>query len=306
MLLANMIFIELLQKNPIITLALVGVLGLCVGSFLNVVIHRTPLIMKRRWRRDCIEFLSEEEDLDKVALDTLNQQIKQDSPLSLSFPRSRCPNCGHQIRACENIPVFSWLVLLRGKCSKCNHPISVRYPMVEIITAILSVCVIYVLGANIVGLLGLIYLWLLISLAGIDFDTQYLPDRLVFPLGMLGLAANSQALFVTPTSAILGGLFGFLSLWLITKLYAIIAKKDGMGAGDFKLLGAIGTWLGVFMLPLVILLSAVLGSIVGLVLMRIRGESRPFAFGPYIAIAGIVAMLWGQDIMSWYLGLYQQ
>lgn len=146
---------------------------------------------------------------------------------------------------------------------------------------------------------------MLIALTGIDFDTQLLPDRLVFPLGMLGLAVNSQGIFVSPTSALWGVLLGFLSLWSVATLYALLTKKDGMGAGDFKLLGALGAWVGVSMLPLIILVSALLGSVVGLVLMRLSGESKPFAFGPYIAIAGIIALLWGVDIMSWYTGLYQ-
>ena len=155
------------------------------------------------------------------------------------------------------------------------------------------------------GVLGLIYLWILIALTGIDFDTQLLPDRLVFPLGMMGLMANTQNIFTSLSSAVWGGLLGFLSLWSVAKLYALIIKKDGMGAGDFKLLGAIGAWLGVSMLPFLVLTSAVLGSIVGMVLMRMRGESRAFAFGPYIAIAGIIALLWGHDIMNWYLGMYK-
>lgn len=298
--------LSFLSSNPSLALVLAGVLGLCVGSFLNVVIHRTPLIMKREWRRECTAFLSEESDVHPKVKEHLNELIAKDTPISLSFPPSRCPNCNHQIRAHENMPLISWLVLLRGKCSGCATPISMRYPLVEFITALLSVLVVYTLGANLAGLLGLIYLWILIALTGIDFDTQLLPDRLVFPLGMMGLAINTQSIFVSPTSAIWGGLLGFLSFWSVAKLYAIITKKDGMGAGDFKLLGAIGAWLGASMLPLVILLSAVLGSVVGVILMKVRGENRAFAFGPYIAIAGIVALLWGQDIMGWYLGMYSQ
>ncbi|STZ56255.1 Pectic enzymes secretion protein outO [Moraxella lacunata] len=261
--------------------------------------------MKKEWRKECVGFLSEEPDIHPKAKEHLNTVIANDTPISLSFPPSRCPKCNHQIRAYENIPVLSWLILLRGKCSGCSNPISMRYPLVELITALLSVLVIYTLGANIAGALGLIYLWILIALTGIDFDTQLLPDRLVFPLGMMGLMANTQNIFTSVSSAVWGGLLGFLSFWLVAKLYALITKKDGMGAGDFKLLGAIGAWLGVSMLPFLILVSAVLGSIVGVVLMRMRGESRAFAFGPYIAIAGIIALLWGNDIMSWYLNMYK-
>lgn len=297
-------FLSNLSDNLPLALVLAGVLGLCVGSFLNVVIHRTPLIMKREWRSECVAFLADEPDVHPKVKEHLTGLVAKDTPISLSFPPSRCPNCHHQIRAYENIPLISWLILLRGKCSGCGTPISMRYPLVELITALLSVLVVYTLGANLAGALGLIYLWLLIALTGIDFDTQLLPDRLVFPLGMMGLAINTQSIFVSPTSALWGALLGFLSFWSVAKLYAIITKKDGMGAGDFKLLGAIGAWLGVGMLPLVVLLSATLGSVIGIILMKRAGESKPFAFGPYIAIAGIVALLWGQDIMGWYLDMY--
>lgn len=297
--------VVLLQDNLWLALTLAGLLGLCVGSFLNVVIYRTPVIMNREWRRDTAYFLGTQSDLDSVYVKPIQEIIAKDTPFSLSLPPSRCPKCNHQIRFYENIPIISWLILLRGQCSGCGNPISARYPMVEFVTAILSVLVIYMLGANIMGVLGLIYLWILIALTGIDFDTQLLPDRFVYPLGMIGLASNSFGVFTTLNNAVWGGLLGFLSLWSVAKLYAIITKKDGMGAGDFKLLGALGAWLGAGMLPLLILVSALLGSIVGIILMKRSGESKPFAFGPYIAIAGFIALLWGQDIMAWYLGMYQ-
>lgn len=298
-------FFTLLQTSTTLALTTTFVLGLCVGSFLNVVIHRTPLIMKYRWRKECVEFFDEQADFTPELKDQLKTAIANDTPISLSYPPSRCPKCSHQIRAHENIPVLSWLVLLRGKCSGCGNPISMRYPLVELITALLSVLVIYTLGANLVGVLGLIYLWILIALTGIDFDTKLLPDSLVFPLGMVGILANTQGIFTSPTSAILGGLFGFLFFWGVAKIYALIRRIDGLGAGDFKLLGAIGAWLGVGMLPLLVLISAVFGSVVGIALMIKRGESRTFAFGPYIAIAGVIALLWGHDLMTWYLNLYK-
>lgn len=296
--------INFLQSNLPISLTLAGVLGLCVGSFLNVVIYRTPIIMQQQWRKELAWFLGEQKDLSPEHTKPIQQIIADDTLFSLSLPPSRCPHCQHQIRFYENIPIVSWLVLC-GKCASCRLPISMRYPVVELITAILSVLVIYVLGANISGALGLIYLWILIALTGIDFDTQLLPDRFVFPLGMLGLAANSVSIFVSPSTSIWGVLLGFLSFWSVATLYAFLTKKDGMGAGDFKLLGAIGAWVGVSMLPLVIFLSAILGSIVGVILMRRAGESKPFAFGPYIAIAGFVALLWGHDISNWYFNLYK-
>lgn len=295
--------LDVLQQSLLLSVVIVGFLGLCVGSFLNVVIYRTPAIMHREWRSESAEFWQNEPDLDKVHKTALAETVKSDVPMSLSFPPSRCPKCNHQIRWSENIPVISWL-LLKGKCSGCRTPISARYPVVEIITGLLSVLVILVLGVTAQGLFGLLMTWFLVALAGIDFDTQLLPDRLVYPLGMIGLFANTQGVFVSPVAAIWGALLGFLSLWSVAALYALITKKQGMGHGDFKLLAALGAWLGAGMLPLIILLSSLIGAIVGMVLMRLQGGSRPFAFGPYIAIAGMVALLFGQDIMAWYLGQF--
>lgn len=300
-----MSLISVLQENLYMTLALAGLLGLCVGSFLNVVIYRTPVIMNREWRKETAWFLGTQSDISPLHVKAIQEVINKDTPFSLSLPPSRCPKCNHQIRFYENIPIISWLILLRGQCSGCGNPISMRYPLVELITALLSVLVIYVLGANIAGALGLIYLWILIALTGIDFDTQLLPDRFVYPLGMIGLASNSFGIFTSLNSAVWGGLLGFLSLWSVAKLYALIKKKDGMGAGDFKLLGVLGAWLGVGMLPLLILVSALLGSVAGVILMKRSGESKPFALGPYIAIAGLIALLWGHDLMTWYLNFYK-
>jgi leader peptidase (prepilin peptidase)/N-methyltransferase len=229
--------------------------------------------------------------------------VTNDQPITLSRPASRCPHCAHKIRWYENIPLVSWL-LLRGRCSDCKAAIGLRYPLVELTTALLSVLVIYQFGVNATGLSALVLVWTLIALTGIDFDTQLLPDRLTFPLAGLGLAVNSQGWFVSPTQSIWGLLLGFLSLWIVVKVFYLITKKHGMGQGDFKLLAVLGAWLGPLMLPLIILLSSLLGSIVGLILMKKQGESRPFAFGPYIAIAGIIALLYGSDIVSWYLGMY--
>ncbi|MDO4426837.1 MAG: prepilin peptidase [Moraxella sp.] len=293
----------ILQENFFFALMVAGLLGLCVGSFLNVVIYRTPAIMHREWRSESVEFWQNEPDLASVHKTALAEAVKSDAPMSLSFPPSRCPKCNHQIRWFENIPIVSWL-FLKGKCSGCHTPISARYPLVELVTGLLSVLVILMLGVTAQGLFGLLLTWFLVALAGIDFDTQLLPDRLVYPLGMIGLFANTQGVFVSPVAAIWGALLGFLSLWSVAALYALITKKQGMGHGDFKLLAALGAWLGAGVLPLIILLSSLIGAIVGMVLMRLQGGSRPFAFGPYIAIAGMVALLFGQDIMVWYLGQF--
>ncbi|WP_201530586.1 MULTISPECIES: prepilin peptidase [unclassified Psychrobacter] len=296
-------FIQLLQENMTIALVVFGLLGLCVGSFLNVVIHRTPLMMVSAWRQECSQFMYEQADMPREHTMPLVNIVATDTPITLSKPASRCPHCAHKIKWCENIPLISW-ILLRGRCSDCKAAIGLRYPIVELVTALLSVLVIYHFGVGMVGLSALVLVWTLIALTGIDFDTQLLPDRLTFPLAGLGLAVNSQGWFVPPTQSIWGLLLGFLSLWVVVKIFYLITKKHGMGQGDFKLLAVLGAWLGPMMLPLIILLSSLLGSIVGLILMKKQGESKPFAFGPYIAIAGIVALLYGSDIVNWYLGMY--
>ncbi|MGP4712753.1 prepilin peptidase [Psychrobacter sp. DM8] len=295
--------IALLQSNMTLALVVFAVLGLCVGSFLNVVIHRMPLMMVYGWRQECSQFLAGQTDIKEEPAAALTQMTANDVPITLSMPASRCPHCAHRIKWYENIPLVSWLVL-QGRCSACKAPIGIRYPIVELITALLTVAVIYHFGVNVIGLSALILVWTLIALTGIDFDTQLLPDRLTFPLAGLGLAVNSQSWFVTPTQSIWGLLLGFLSLWIVVKVFYLITKKHGMGQGDFKLLAVLGAWLGPMMLPLIILLSSLLGSIVGIILMRRQGESQPFAFGPYIAIAGIIALLYGTDIVNGYLGMY--
>ncbi len=296
-------FVALLQDNLTVALVVFGILGLCVGSFLNVVIHRIPLMMMSSWRQECSQFMSQQVDLPSEHTTPLMDIVAHDVPITLSSPSSRCPHCAHNIKWYENIPLVSWIVL-RGRCSECKAAIGIRYPIVEVATALLSVLVIYHFGVTLPGLSALVLVWTLIALTGIDFDTQLLPDRLTFPLAGLGLAVNSQSWFVSPTESIWGLLIGFLSLWIVVKVFYLLTKKHGMGQGDFKLLAVLGAWLGPMMLPLIILLSSLLGSIVGIILMKRQGESRPFAFGPYIAIAGIVALLYGSNIVSWYLNMY--
>lgn len=297
--------ILMLQENLWLALLSAGLFGLCVGSFLNVVIYRTPLIMHQEARKESAEYWRDETTLPQAHKDGLLDYIKDETPISLSSPASTCPNCGHQIRWFENIPVLSWLVL-RGACSDCHNPISFRYPFVEIATASLSVLAILILGATLQGLVSLLFIWILVALIGIDFDTKLLPDRLVFPLGMMGLILNSFGIFVSPVSAIWGAVFGFLILWIITAVYALFFKKQAMGTGDFKLLAALGAWLGVGMLPLIVILSSLIGSIIGIGLFIIHRKSIPFAFGPYLALAGIVALFFGQDIIAWYLGQFSK
>ncbi len=296
-------FLQLLQENMTLALVVFGLLGLCVGSFLNVVIHRTPLMMVAAWRQECSQFMAEQADMPPEHTQPLANIVAADPSITLSTPASRCPHCAHKIKWYENVPLISWLIL-RGRCSDCKAAIGLRYPIVELVTALLSMLVIYQFGVSAAGLSALILVWALVALTGIDFDTQLLPDRLTFPLAGLGLAVNSQGWFVSPTQSIWGLLLGFLSLWVVVKIFYLITKKHGMGQGDFKLLAVLGAWLGPTMLLLIILLSSLLGSIVGIILMKKQRESRPFAFGPYIAIAGIIALLYGPDVVNWYLGMY--
>ena len=281
--------VDLLSSNIFIFYTCTAILGLCIGSFLNVVIYRTPKMMMQEWRSECQMLLHPE------------QPVIDETKLSLSKPRSTCGHCGNPLRWYHNIPLLSWL-LLKGKCGFCGNPISVRYPLIELLTAICSVMVAVKFGVTWMTIWGLILTWTLITLTFIDFDTQLLPDRYTLPLAALGLAINSYALFTTPTQAIWGYVIGFLCLWIVYYLFKLVTGKEGMGYGDFKLLAALGAWLGPMLLPLIILLSSLVGAIVGIILLKIRKENQPFAFGPYIAIAGWIAFMWGDAIMRIYLG----
>ena len=281
--------LEYLSQNPTALYFAVGVLSLCVGSFLNVVIYRTPKMMEQEWHTECQLLLHPE------------QAIIDEEKLSLSKPASTCPKCKTAIKWYQNIPVISWLTL-RGKCGSCQNPISIRYPFIELLTAICSLTVVAVYGPTLQMLFGVLLTWILITLTFIDFDTQLLPDRFTLTLAAIGLAINSYSLFTTPTAAIWGYVIGFLCLWIVYYLFKVVTGKEGMGYGDFKLLAALGAWMGPLLLPLIILLSSVVGAIIGIILLKIREENMPFAFGPYIAIAGWVAFLWGDQIMKIYLG----
>lgn len=271
------------------------ILGLLIGSFLNVVIHRLPKMMEAEWREQCEELLcttaSTEE---KPAREAFN----------LIVPRSRCPRCGQGIKAHENIPVISYL-FLRGKCSACKAPISLRYPAVELVTGLLSLAVICVFGATITGLAALVLTWCLIALTMIDFDTQLLPDSITLPLVWLGLIVNYFGLFTTLEAALWGAVAGYLFLWSIYWLFKLLTGKEGMGYGDFKLLSALGAWFGWAYLPQIILLSACVGALVGIALMFIkrRGKDIPIPFGPYLAAAGWIALIWGDQINRYYLSV---
>lgn len=267
-----------------------GILGLCVGSFLNVVIHRLPKIMEQEWHGQCAELRGE--------------PAQETEKLSLSSPRSRCPKCGHKISALENIPVLSYL-LLRGKCAGCSTPISPRYPIIEIFTALASAYAAWHFGPTIQTVGALLLIWSLIALTAIDFDTQLLPDTITLPLLWLGLAFNITNTYTDISTAVIGAMVGYLSLWLVFWGFKLATGKEGMGYGDFKLLAALGAWLGWQMLPAIILLSSVVGAAVGisLILFARHGRNIPIPFGPYLAAAGCIALFWGQAITQSYLGI---
>ena len=266
-----------------------ALIGLVVSSFLNVVIHRIPQMMQR----ESDNYMAMENDEPPPHADRYN----------LLAPRSACPACGHQLSAMENIPVVSYL-WLRGRCSECRAPISPRYPAVELLTAALSALVVWQLGSSLQGLAALVLVWMLIALTFIDIDTQILPDDLSLPLLWMGLLLNLNGTFVPLTDAVIGAAAGYLSLWCVFWLFRLATGKEGIGYGDFKLLAALGAWLGWTMLPLIVLLSSAIGAIVGLLLILLRGHHRdkPIPFGPFLALAGLVALLYGEALLKLYLG----
>ncbi|HCS63941.1 MAG TPA: prepilin peptidase [Cellvibrio sp.] len=295
-----MTFFSTLQAYPLLGLACTLVLGLLVGSFLNVVIYRLPKMMERDWQDQCHDFLTNDANIA-----TLPAKDSTQEPFNLMVPVSRCPHCGHKIKPWENIPIISYL-FLRGKCSNCNTNISMRYPIIELVTGLLSVAVIYYIGVNWSGLAALIFTWSLIALTMIDIDTYLLPDDITLPLLWLGLIANSVNAFTDLPSALWGAIAGYLALWSVYKLFKLVTGKEGMGYGDFKLLAALGAWMGWQMLPQIILLSSLVGAVIGISMIVIRGRDKniPIPFGPYLAIAGWIAFVWGDTINQSYLKLF--
>lgn len=293
-------FFSIWQAFPNFSLICVLVLGLLVGSFLNVVIFRLPKMMERDWQEQCRDFIATNGDITN-----LPTQDASGEPFNLMVPRSRCPSCGHQIRAWENIPVISYLAL-GGKCSACKTKISARYPIIELTTGLLSVAAIYYVGFSWQGLAALVFTWSLIALTMIDFDTYLLPDDITLPLLWLGLIVNSFGGFTDLPSALWGAIAGYLSLWSVYKVFKLLTGKEGMGYGDFKLLAALGAWMGWQMLPQIILLSSLVGAVIGISLILIRGRDKniPIPFGPYLAIAGWIAFIWGDAINQSYLKLF--
>lgn len=293
-----MTYIELLQHNLWLYYSVIFVLGLLVGSFLNVVIYRLPLILKRQWRSDCIQYLQEMKDPALVA----GAQAEPTETFNLTVPRSRCPHCQHLIRAWENIPLLSYL-FLRGKCHSCKHPISFRYPIIELLSAILVTIIAWKFGVTEQAGLAMLLTWALIALTFIDLDHQYLPDNITLPFLWIGLLTALYGIFTDISSSVWGAAAGYAVLWSIYIIFKKLTGKEGMGFGDFKLLAMLGAWLGWQMLPAIILMSSLVGAIIGISLIVLRRHQRgtPIPFGPYLAAAGWIVLLWGENINHAYL-----
>ncbi len=285
-----MSLIHLLQTTPTLFVSLCATIGLLVGSFLNVVIHRLPRMLEQKWQQQSAELHG--------------KTIATAPPFNLATPRSTCPHCGHKISALENIPIASYL-MLRGRCSQCRTSISPRYPIIEALTGIISGFIAWHFGYGLVTFAALAFTWAMIALAFIDLDTQLLPDDITLPLLWGGLLVNLNDGFTDIHSAIIGAVAGYLALWSIYWCFKLATGKEGMGYGDFKLLAAIGAWFGWQMLPLVILLSSLVGAVVGIGLVIAAKQARnvPIPFGPYLVGGGLIALFWGDQINRAYLGL---
>lgn len=309
-----MTVVELLQSSPVLITGAAFVFGLVIGSFLNVVIYRLPIMMDREWRKQCAELTADDGAHAAGNRATTSPQHQRDATeksFNLVVPRSACPACKAQIHAWHNIPLVSYL-LLRGRCAACGTHISLRYPIIELLTGVLSAAVVWHFGLSWEAAAALILTWSLVALAGIDIDDQLLPDSITLPLLWLGLlismgAASAQGWSIPadPRSSIIGAAAGYLSLWSVFHAFRLLTGKEGMGYGDFKLFAVFGAWFGWQMLLLIILLAAFTGAVVGIVLIVLRRQGRdvPIPFGPYLAAAGWIALLWGPQIVERYLHL---
>ena len=292
--------LELMSESAPVFIAVVFAFALLIGSFLNVIIHRLPIMMEREWRNQVAELQK-----------TPSEKELIEGRFDLTIPRSRCPSCGKLITPLQNIPVISYL-FLKGRCANCKTSISARYPLVELFTASLAAITAWHFGAGIEALMAIVLAVTLIAIAMIDADTQLIPDSIVLPLMWVGLSmslfhplSGAGTLFISPSDAIIGALAGYLSLWSVFWLFKLITGKDGIGYGDFKLLAALGAWLGWQQLPIVIMMSAVVGIAINVTLIVFQGKDRsvPIPFGPYIAAAGWITMLWGETIRNTYINL---
>lgn len=281
---------DVFHSQPWLYFSLVFLFSLMIGSFLNVVIHRLPIMLEREWQAEYLGYFNPE------------TQPQQEERYNLMVPRSACPHCGHAITAMENIPLLSWL-WLKGRCRECQAPISARYPLVELLTALLSLVVAATFPPGWGLLAALLLTWVLVALTFIDLDKMLLPDQLTLPLLWGGLLFNLTGGFAPLTDAVIGAMAGYQVLWSLYWAFKLLTGKEGMGYGDFKLLASLGAWLGWQALPIVLLLSSLVGAFIGigLILLRNHHQNKPIPFGPYLAIAGWIALLWGDTITRWYL-----
>ena len=285
-------FISLFEQLPALYLGTLFVVGAVIGSFLNVVIYRLPVMMQREWRQDCLEFLEQPAD-------------SETEKFNLSTPRSRCGECGHKITALENIPIVSYLVL-GGKCSSCKTSISPQYPLVELFTAMVTVVVGWHFGVGLQALAAMFLSWCLIAASGIDIGHKLLPDSITLPLLWLGILLALFGVFVDLETSIIGAMAGYLSLWSVFILFKLLTGKEGMGHGDFKLLAVLGAWLGWKPLLVVILTSSIVGALIGIsmIVLKITERGTQIPFGPYLAAAGWMTLLWGEQLMHLYFSLF--
>jgi leader peptidase (prepilin peptidase)/N-methyltransferase len=281
--------ITVIQTNPAFFYVIIGITGLLVGSFLNVVIYRLPIMMEREWRAECSQLM-------KVA--TGDASVEK---FNLILPRSACPSCGHKISALENIPIISF-VLLGGRCRGCKNRISWRYPLIEATSCVLVLVIAFYFGPGIKTMAAILFTWALIALTMIDYDHQLLPDTITLPFLWLGILCNMFGMFTDVYSSLFGAIFGYLILWGVYIVFKLVTGKEGMGRGDFKLLAMLGAWLGWQMLPFIIIVSSILGSVVGvgLILFKAHNRSQPIPFGPYLALAGWLALLYGRQLTNLY------
>lgn len=283
--------VTVLKTNTTFFLTVVGLFSLLVGSFLNAAIYRIPIMLQREWREECEDFIGGE--------DSENSNRETTNNFNLFVPRSQCPNCGHMITALENVPVISYL-FLKGKCSSCKTHISIQYPLIEVLTALLSVFIAWKIGFGWQILATLVFFWTLITLALIDAKTMLLPDNLTLPLMWLGIAVNYNHLFVDLQSSVLGAMIGYMSLWSLFQVFRLVTGKEGMGFGDFKILAAIGAWGGWQILPFTIFVASLLGAVIGILMMLIQRqkESQPIPFGPWLALAGFMGFVWRDEVIQ--------
>lgn len=289
----------LFEATPALIFAGVFILGLTVGSFLNVVIYRLPKMMHNEWEQDCFDYISDKQPEAKL-------KAPENQTFNLAIPNSTCPNCKAPIKPWQNVPVISYL-MLKGRCASCFAPISIRYPLVEFATGILTLAPIAILGVGYDAWFAILLVWSLIVLTMIDVDHQLLPDSITLPLLWLGLLLNISGMYTDLQSAVIGAAAGYLTLWSVYWLFKLATGKEGMGFGDFKLLAALGAWMGWSYLPLIVILSSAVGAILGIAAIAISGrdKAKPMPFGPYLAIAGFIAFFWGDLILNHYLQMFK-